>query len=597
MGILFPHFLYIYNKCIGFIMINFKQMFLLLERIDPQYRQYKQILNEGVETKNMSVAKHYLYDKMGYDEQTAMKVIGSIKHDIPNSRLGKCKFMLGVVRMYCNGEINNGNIILKLNQTLEYAASDKYINNFNQDLNGLTCSELIGQFEDIISQDIALRKNNMSQQQHTANNNYNIIKIDNFEEANKYSEYCDWCITQDAGAFENYGGNLLTQFYFCLKKGFENEEAIIGDGCPLDSYGLSMIAVSIRPDGSINTCTCRWNHDNGGNDNIMNDEQLSRLLGINIYNALKPRKVDIIPLIEGGGDDDYGSRLESIAVGDFVIPDGVKYIGHFAFMWCEGLTSVKIPNSATEIKTRAFEGCSNLTNINIPNSVTEIGEYAFYTCTSLTSITIPNSVISIDYGAFDECSNLTVYVESKETADLVRESGFEGIIQYTTNQGMNESYIRKAIEEGDYESLQYIVIGDFVIPEGTKYIGSHAFYYCIGLTSVTIPNGVTYIGNDAFNYCKGLTSVTMPNSVTTIGATAFQGCESLKSITIPNSVTSIGSGAFGGCRGLTSINIPNSVKNIGKYVFDSNLTVYVESEETANLVRQSKFNGNIEYVR
>ena len=578
-------------------MVDFEKMFSLLERIDPQYRQTKQILNEGVETKNMSAAKHYLYDEMGYDEQTAMKVIGGIKYNIPNSRLGKCKFMLGVVRMYCNGEINNGDIITKLNQTLEYAASDKYINNFNQDLNGLSSNEFISQFEDIISQDIALRKDKMSQQQHTANKNYNIVKIDSFEEANKYSGYCEWCITQEEEAFENYGGDYINQFYFCLRNGFESEESIVGDGFPLDSYGLSMIAVSIRPDGSINTCTCRWNHYNGANDSIMNDEQLSKLLGVNIYNVLKPRKVNIIPLIEDGGDDVYGSRLESIAVGDFVIPDGTRVIGDAAFYECSGLTSINIPDSVTEIGACAFQNCtgltsvtignsvtfidnyafhecSGLTSINIPDSVTEIGESAFQYCSSLTSLTIPNSVTFIDYRAFSGCPNLTVYVESKETADLVRESEFEGVIQYVTNQGMNESYIRKTIEEGDYESLQYIVVGDFVIPEGTKYIGNNAFYYCIGLTSVTIPNGVTYIGNQAFYYCTRLTR-----------------------ITIPNSVTSIGNNAFDYCKSLTSINIPNSVKHIGKYVFDSKLTVYVESEETANLVRASGFEGNIEYVR
>ena len=439
-------YLFIINVDLIFIMIDFEQMFSLMERIDPQYKQYKQIINEGAETKNMKAAKHYLYDKMGYNEQQAMKLIGSIKHDIPNSRLGKCKFMLGVVRMCCNGEINNGDIITKLNQTLEYAASEKYINTFNQDLNGLSSNELIGQFEDIISQDIALRKDNMSQQQHTANNNYNIVKIDSFEEANKYSGYCDWCITNDDEAFDDYGGDI-NQFYFCLRNGFENEEAVIGDGCPLDSYGLSMIAVSIRPDGSINTCTCRWNHDNGGNDHIMDDEQLSRLLGVNIYNTLKPRKIDIFYLIEKGGNLTKGSRLKDKAVGDFVIPDGVKCIGPWAFKKCKGLTSVTIPNSVTEIGYGAFQMCEKLTsvtignsvtsidscafqhckrlmNVTIPSGVTEIGDRAFEYCSFLFSVKIPDSVTTIGVGAFRECPNLTVYVESDKTFWLVYDSGF-----------------------------------------------------------------------------------------------------------------------------------------------------------------------------
>jgi len=53
-------------------------------------------------------------------------------------------------------------------------------------------------------------------------------------------------------------------------------------------------------------------------------------------------------------------------------------------------------------------------------------------------------------------------------------------------------------------------------------IGSWAFSYCSGLTSVTIPNSVTSIGSGAFSYCSGLTSVTIPNSVTSIGDRAFE---------------------------------------------------------------------------
>ena len=39
-------------------------------------------------------------------------------------------------------------------------------------------------------------------------------------------------------------------------------------------------------------------------------------------------------------------------------------------------------------------------------------------------------------------------------------------------------------------------------------IGSEAFYYCSGLTSVEIPSSVTSIGSYAFKYCSGLTSIT-----------------------------------------------------------------------------------------
>lgn len=123
---------------------------------------------------------------------------------------------------------------------------------------------------------------------------------------------------------------------------------------------------------------------------------------------------------------------------------------------------------------------------------------------------------------------------------------------------------------------------------------------CKGLTSVTIPKSVTNIGSNAFGYCSGLTSITVasdnpiydsrnncnaivetkssiliagcknsiiPNYITIIGDWAFYGCSGLTSITIPNSVIDIRDHAFYCCSGLTSITIPNSVTSIGNNAF------------------------------
>ncbi len=129
-----------------------------------------------------------------------------------------------------------------------------------------------------------------------------------------------------------------------------------------------------------------------------------------------------------------------------------------------------------------------------------------------------------------------------------------------------------------YNEYEDEYTGKVVIPESVIYndktysvtsIGSEAFRFCSGLTSIAIPNSVTSIGYNAFKNCSGLTSIEIPNSVTSIGSDTFYNCYGLTSVTIPNSVTSIGSYAFGGCKGLTSIVIPNSVTSIGSYAFYS----------------------------
>ncbi len=144
------------------------------------------------------------------------------------------------------------------------------------------------------------------------------------------------------------------------------------------------------------------------------------------------------------------------------------------------------------------------------------------------------------------------------------------------------------------------VSGDLVIPSSVTYnsvtysvtsIGSSAFAFCYGLTSVTIGNSVTSIGEDAFSHCYGLTSVTIGNSVTSIGWTAFNGCSGLTSVTIGNSVTSIGSSAFSGCSSLTSVTI-NSNAIVGKgyseystigSIFGSQVTEYIIGDEVTSI--------------
>ncbi len=86
-------------------------------------------------------------------------------------------------------------------------------------------------------------------------------------------------------------------------------------------------------------------------------------------------------------------------------------------------------------------------------------------------------------------------------------------------------------------------------------IGSDAFQYSTGLTSLNIPESIMSIGAGAFWGCSGLSSVIIPESVMSIEAGAFAACTGLTSVTIPGSVTSIGSGAFCLCTGLAGIDV------------------------------------------
>ena len=225
---------------------------------------------------------------------------------------------------------------------------------------------------------------------------------------------------------------------------------------------------------------------------------------------------------------------------------GVTSIDVYAFAGCTGLTSITIPESMTTIGSGAFEGCSGLTSVTIPESMTTIGSSAFSNCKSLTNITIPESVISIGNDAFSGCSSLPV----------------ENNIRYAG------PYLVEAADK---------TLSTYTIREGTRFIGSSAFYNCSSLTSITIPEGVTSIGNYAFSNCSSLTSITIPECVTSIGNYAFSNCTSLTNITIPVGVTSIGEYAFSGCSSLVEITIPESVISIGNFAFSGCSSLPVEN--------------------
>ena len=276
--------------------------------------------------------------------------------------------------------------------------------------------------------------------------------------------------------------------------------------------------------------------------------------------------------------------------GDVVIPATVTYqdvtypvttIDYYAFNYCQGLTSITIPESIKWIGGSAFYLCTGLTRVTItdieawcrcimggagsnpllyaqhlylndtevtdltiPDGITAIGNYAFLGCVGLTSVTIPNSVTSIGDNAFEDCTGLT----SLSIPNSVTEIGqvaFEGCT-----------------------SLTSVTLGNAVTA-----IGSSAFAQCTALSGIVIPDAVTSIGVGAFSGCTSLTSATLGKSIASIGAGTFRNCASLTRIDIPDSVTEIGNIAFSGCSALSSVTIGSSVTTIGKDAFQNDLAI------------------------
>lgn len=121
-----------------------------------------------------------------------------------------------------------------------------------------------------------------------------------------------------------------------------------------------------------------------------------------------------------------------------------------AFMECQELSGVVLPEMITEIGRRAFYKCGNLTEIKIPQSVERIEREAFYQ-TGLQKLELPQKLKFIGESAFLKCRNLE-YVRVPEYVETVEKWALHGC-----------SMLKTVEFSGDPE-----VLGEWIINKGTK---------------------------------------------------------------------------------------------------------------------------------
>lgn len=197
---------------------------------------------------------------------------------------GPIRYIKGIVRICC-GEIRmfteaNYDGLKTFKQIISYLYDNEI--DLDENLNGLSLDELNKKFGGEI------RKHHISNWLKTDSNNsetqtgdYVVKSIPNYSTAHQYAPYVNWCVTYGENHFNGYTG-AGEQFFFCLKNGFEDVPRMEGKNCPLDEYGLSMVSVCIRPDGTPSYITTRWNHDNDGENHplLKTLEQVEERLGI-----------------------------------------------------------------------------------------------------------------------------------------------------------------------------------------------------------------------------------------------------------------------------------------------------------------------------
>jgi hypothetical protein len=234
---------------------------------------------------------------------------------------------------------------------------------------------------------------------------------------------------------------------------------------------------------------------------------------------------------------DYAFRDCTKLKGVFSIPNGVRFIGEYALLNCNKLTSLNIPNGITSLNTRVFSGCrglvgtfiipdnvidindgafeycSNINRIIIGNGVKSIGSRSFYDCYGLNTIIVGNSLKSIANDAFSPVPKRVYNLSSLalKEGDLNSNYSYNYKVYIFNNCQMNGEFIEQIVNE---ERFVCDYIGDEInltLPNATG-VSEDAFYNCPNMISVVIPESMSKIGNNAFSECTKLSKVTIENS-------------------------------------------------------------------------------------
>ncbi len=157
--------------------------------------------------------------------------------------------------------------------------TSSHADDYDFDLNGMTFDELSTRFAHGSSDTGAVNEDADG-----SGCRYKVTWIPDFKTAQQYAKYTagtqTWCLTEDRSQWNRYMKGNTVKMYICTRPGFEDVPGVPGDNCPLDEYGLSMIGVSVNPDGSLDTCCTRWNHLHGGSDMAMDEAELCKVLNV-----------------------------------------------------------------------------------------------------------------------------------------------------------------------------------------------------------------------------------------------------------------------------------------------------------------------------
>ncbi len=220
----------------------------------------------------------------------------------------------------------------------------------------------------------------------------------------------------------------------------------------------------------------------------------------------------------------------------YTVSSSVKIIGASCFE-SSGIEKLIVSYGVEEIWGDAFLNCEKLKEVVLPDSIIGMGGYVFSNCTSLEKINWPARLNYIPAGTF------------------------------ALSTGLKEFIIPSTVRRIETCAFGWSGLENIVIPKTVTYVGVGAFSGIITLKEVTINASFDILEEETFGWCRNLETVTINGDIETISASAFEECNALKTVNINSDVNQIEEYAFAYCWVLEEIELPESITKICEGTF------------------------------
>ncbi|MCQ2395724.1 MAG: leucine-rich repeat domain-containing protein, partial [Kiritimatiellae bacterium] len=244
------------------------------------------------------------------------------------------------------------------------------------------------------------------------------------------------------------------------------------------------------------------------------------MIGGKAFDSSKVRKVVLngVKSIQDAGSS-YNGAFRATDIEEFVLGEGLAYIGRNAFIQSKKLTEITLPDSVTDIANSAFSSCSALSRVRLGEGLRNIGPSVFSNDKKLLYLEIPEGVTNIGASAFSGVSSLTLFFDGPPVSNLwqiceqhftvIRPTAYadewEGVShdRFTVIPEPEEGVTWTADDERDWANLETVFAhkGTVATNEVWSADKTHVVYGWL-----TVPNGVTVTVEPGavIKFCTGM---------------------------------------------------------------------------------------------